>query len=107
MPVLSKILDLFCDYGPDREKRKRLQKAELDLVVAEHDLEMLTAHVPMLKSRIERLNSELKGNEPESRPARSSIQAPHPGQRAPDRSVAGGWTLPDAPMRGRGQTASA
>jgi hypothetical protein len=59
MKIIAAFFSLLTDYSPDREKRKRLERAEHELVIAEHDLELLNAHVPMLKRRITRLRTEL------------------------------------------------
>jgi hypothetical protein len=97
MPIVSKILDLFRDYSPERESKKRLSQARLTLVEAECNLEFYTASVSMLKERIKRLEGEI-APEADTRPARTSIQAPHPG---PERAKVGGWTMPDAKLRDR------
>lgn len=61
--LIHAVLAAFTDYSPTREKRKRLERAELDLVVAKHDLELLQAHVPMLEGRVKRLKGELLDDE--------------------------------------------
>lgn len=69
------ILDLFRTPDPERQKRKHLALAKLQLTEAEIAVEDYTAHREKLKARVARLEAELGFD----RPARSSIQAPHPG----------------------------
>jgi hypothetical protein len=59
MKIIRAAIALFTDYGPHRENRKRLERAEMELVVAKHDLELLQAHVPMLQGRVSRIKREL------------------------------------------------
>jgi hypothetical protein len=79
MSAISKVFDLFRDACPERESKKRLTHAKLTLLEAECNLDYYSANVAMLKARISRLESELKGEVVEVRPDRASIQAPHPG----------------------------
>jgi len=96
MSAISKFFDLFRDACPERESKKRLTHAKLTLLEAECNLDYYSANVAMLKARIVRLESELKGAAAESRPERTSIQAPHPspsytatGELAPERAKRG------------------
>jgi uncharacterized small protein (DUF1192 family) len=52
-------VDLFTDYSPERETRKKLTQARLTLVENECNREYFTASCAMLKERIARLESEL------------------------------------------------
>jgi hypothetical protein len=63
--IFRAVISAFTDYSPTREKRKRLERAEMELVVAKHDLELLQAHVPMLEGRVKRLKCELADDEAE------------------------------------------
>lgn len=62
MPIIKGFLDLF-DTSPERDERKRLDKARRDLNTARHDLELLQAHVPMLEARIARIQRGLAENQ--------------------------------------------
>jgi hypothetical protein len=96
MKLISAIADLFVTTTPERENEKLLSNGRLALVEAECELEAAQARVAFLRARIERLAGvvEVKGSIVD-RPARSSIQAPHPG---PARSTVGAFTVPDAVM---------
>lgn len=74
MVIVSAISRLFRDPSAEQQNKKRLNRAELELAELECNLEATQAHVSMLKARIARLKGEA-----EVRPARTSIQAPHPG----------------------------
>lgn len=56
--TLQKLLDLFRDYSPEREARKKMTEAKLLLVDHECNREYYTASCAMLKERIARLEHE-------------------------------------------------
>ncbi|MFM0165713.1 hypothetical protein PQR39_35455 [Paraburkholderia sediminicola] len=98
MSIVSGFIDLFRPASPEREKEKHLRLARLQLAECEICVEDYQATVTKLKSRIARLEADLQGDAADSRPARSSIQAPHPGQAM--RSNVGAFSVPDAKLRG-------
>ncbi len=90
MTLVQMFVGLFVTPSPEKQDEMRLNRAKLELTELECNLEATRAHRDMLKARIERLESVRT-----DRPARSSIQAPHPG---PARANVGAFNLPDAAM---------
>jgi hypothetical protein len=81
MKIVRAVIELFTDYSPERETRRKLTESRLTLVDHECNREFYNASVPMLKERIKRLEAELEQAE-HGKPARihTHIQAPAPEQ---------------------------
>lgn len=90
MELINGFINLFRSDCPERQRKEHLRRARLELEEAEIGVEDYTARRDKLKARITRLESASE----DGRPARSSIQAPHPG---PSRSKVGAFSIPDAP----------
>jgi hypothetical protein len=101
MSIVSGFIDLFRTPSPERQKQKHLAVAKLALEEAEIGVEDYTAQREKLKLRVQRLEADLIT---EDRPARSSVQAPHPG---PVRFTVGAAEMQEPRMRGLSKHASA
>jgi vacuolar-type H+-ATPase subunit I/STV1 len=80
MKIVRAVIELFTDYSPERETRRKLTEARLTLVDHECNREYYSASVPMLKERITRLEAELRDADDKARRVHTHIQAPAPAQ---------------------------
>jgi hypothetical protein len=106
MTIITGFIDLFRAECPERKRKENLRRARVTLEEAEVGLEDYQAQVLKLRARIERLEgiTEVKGSlNGDTRPPRSSIQAPHPGpefKTGPARTNVGSFTAESPRMVG-------
>lgn len=80
LKIIRAVIEFFSDYSPEREARKRLTQAKLDLVENECALEYYGASVPMLKARIARIEADLASPAEQTNKVEIRIQRPTPMQ---------------------------